>query len=77
MTAEQLRARRVVARITGSMVCARAGVSRGRLSEIERGHVKPPAAELQRIEQALDQLVEARDRVAAVAVECGWPAAAL
>jgi transcriptional regulator with XRE-family HTH domain len=55
------------------MVCERAGISRGRLSEIERGHVRAKADELNRIEDALRQLIEARSKVAEVAAECGWP----
>jgi len=55
------------------MVCARAGISRGRLSEIERGHVRATADELKRIDGALRQLIEARNKVAEVAAEFGWP----
>jgi len=72
-TAQRLRNRRVVARIPGHMVCTRAGISRGRLSEIELGRVHATDEELKRIDDALRLLIEARKRMARVAAQCGWP----
>jgi hypothetical protein len=56
------------------MVCARAAIGRGRLSEIERGQVLAPREELARIQRALDELMEARRQVVQFAEEVGWPA---
>lgn len=73
MSGGQLRAKRVLARIPGHMVARRAGIGRGRLSEIELEHINPPASELSRVERALDELILAKRRVAEVANECGYP----
>ena len=68
-----IKQRRLVARIPGRLLCAKAGVDRSHFSDIERGYVRPSAEELARIEQALAELIEARQRVAQVAEEVGWP----
>ena len=57
MTGGQLRTKRVLARIPGHMVSGRAGIGRGRLSEIELEHIKPPIQELTRVDRALDELI--------------------
>ena len=77
MTIAELREKRVVAGISGRLLCAKAGVDRGRLSAMERGYIQPFAGELARLEQALSALLEARRKVAAVAAEGGWPVAAV
>ena len=59
--------------IPGSLICTRAQISRGRLSEIERGYVIPSADETSRIVQALDELTLARKKVEKAAAEVGWP----
>jgi hypothetical protein len=46
LSGAELRDKRVLARISGRVLCERAGVARGRLSDIERGYVRPPEAEL-------------------------------
>ena len=68
-----IKQRRLVARIPGRLLCAKAGVDRSRFSDIERGYVRPSNEELSRIEQALAELIKARERVAQVAAEVGWP----
>ena len=73
MTGEQIRIKRVVARIPGDLICKHAGVSRGRLSCIERGLVSARVDELARLERALDELTTARRKVAERAAEVGWP----
>ncbi len=77
MTAKDIRRRRIQAGVSGDVVCQRSGVCRSRLSYIERGYVTPKAMELESIETALRELVEARDKVRQVAHEVGWPVAAL
>ena len=54
-----LKAKRLAAGISGSVLCAKIGLSRRRLSLIERGHVCPAPEELARLEAALDELREA------------------
>jgi len=67
----RLMKRRRSASIAGHLVAARAGISRSRLSCIERGHVKPGPPELESISAALDGLIEAKARLAQAAEEFG------
>jgi hypothetical protein len=73
MTGEHLRIKRVIARIPGHVVCKRACVSRGRLSEIECGHVSATSGELTRIDQAIDELIDVRRKIATFAAQFGSP----
>ena len=73
MQGHQLRQRRLVNNIPGLVVCGRAGVSRTRLSDIEREYVQPRQEELARLNGALDELIAARQKVAAVAEAVGYP----
>jgi hypothetical protein len=77
MRGDQLRATRILARIPGFMLSQRARISRSRLSDIERGYVEPSEVEISRVEQALQELIQARQRMAATASECGWPVSGL
>ena len=72
MQGHQLRQRRLANNIPGLVVCSRAGVSRTRLSDIEREYVQPRQEELARLNGALDELIAARRKVEAVAAEVGW-----
>jgi transcriptional regulator with XRE-family HTH domain len=69
----EIRAKRTAAGIAGVLVCAKAGIARSRLSDIERGYVKPPADEIARSANALDDLTRAKRKIAALAAEEGWP----
>ena len=69
----QLRARRNAAGIAGSLICVKTGIARSRLSDIERGYVTAAEEEFGRINAALDELVRAKRRIAAIAAEEGWP----
>jgi transcriptional regulator with XRE-family HTH domain len=69
----QLRDRRNAAQIAGSLVCKKAGIVRSRLSDIERGYVEPSEVEIVRLSAALDELTRAKQKIAAVAAEEGWP----
>jgi len=71
-----LKTKRLLAGISGSVLCAKIGLSRSRLSLIERGYVKPAAEELARISTALDQLIEAKFVIERVAASVGWPSGA-
>ena len=68
-----LRNKRVAASISGCVLCAKAGLSRSRLSLIERGYVNPTPEELTRIYTALQQLIMARSVIEKVAASVGWP----
>jgi len=72
-TTRDLRTRRTVARIPGSLVCLKAGISRSRLSDIEREYVTGTPEELSRIEASLKSLIQAKRRIDALAAEVGWP----
>ena len=73
---QQIRTKRVLAGISGAVLCSRAGIGRGRLSAIERGYISISAEQLARIEAALDQLVAAKKRIDELARELGWPSSA-
>jgi transcriptional regulator with XRE-family HTH domain len=77
MTGEKTRPKRVASRTSGRSLCFWVNMHRSRLSNIERGYIQPSPDELSRIAGALDQLVEAREKVARFAEECGWPVGAL
>ena len=69
----EIRAKRTAAGITGWLICAKAGIARSRLSDIERGYVTAPEEEIARINAALDDLARVKRKIAAVAAEEGWP----
>ena len=71
-----LKTKRLVAGIPGSVLCAKIGLSRSRLSLIERGYVHPAPEELARINTALVQLFEAKSVIERVAASVGWPTGA-
>jgi len=73
MSGTELRAKRIAAGIAGSLVCVKTGIARSRLSDIERGYVEVSEAEIARINVALDDLTRAKQKIAAVAAEEGWP----
>lgn len=73
MKGQKLKEQRISARIPGSVLCRKARIHRSRLSDIERGYVQPSDEELARLERALRELIGARQKVAAVAEEVGWP----
>jgi transcriptional regulator with XRE-family HTH domain len=68
-----LKVRRLASGISGAVLCAKIGLSRSRLSLIERGYVSPAAEELARINTALDQLIQAKSVIEQVATSIGWP----
>lgn len=69
----KLKLRRLTAGISGSVLCAKAGLSRSRLSLIERGYIAAPADELKRLEFALDELIRAKAAIQKMAAGVGWP----
>lgn len=69
----ELKSKRQAAEISGSVLCAKAGISRSRLSLIERGVVCPGPEETARIRGALEQLIEAKSVMDRVAALMGWP----
>jgi transcriptional regulator with XRE-family HTH domain len=74
VTGIQLRDRRIAAGLVGLQVCGRAGITRGRLSDIERAYVMPRPDELARLTAALDDLIASKNRIDAVLAAEGWPA---
>ena len=63
MTGTNLRAKRAVAGIPGHVVCQLAGISRAKLSDIEREYVPPTPEESQRIDGAIDQILRTRQQL--------------
>jgi hypothetical protein len=68
-----LRQRRLSARIPGRLLCRRARITPGRLSEIERGYITPLPSEEARIWKALEELIAAREKVEQFARTVGFP----
>jgi len=72
MTGKSIRSKRKAAEIPGYAVCQLLpGISRGRLSEIEREYISPSAEDLQRIDSAIDQIIRTRKSLARLASEAG------
>jgi transcriptional regulator with XRE-family HTH domain len=69
----ELKLKRLAAGISGSVLCAKAGISRSRLSLIERDYVCPGPEEAGRIDDALNKLIEAKAVIDRVATSMGWP----
>jgi predicted transcriptional regulator len=72
MHGSDIKMKRREAAIPGAKLCAESGISRSRLSDIERGYVAPRRDEIARICSALDRLTEAKQRIDALALEVGW-----
>jgi transcriptional regulator with XRE-family HTH domain len=73
MNGAVLRRKRISAEIPGALIATRTGISRGRLSEIERGLVCPTREEADHLNRVLDELIAAREKVAAEAERVGYP----
>jgi transcriptional regulator with XRE-family HTH domain len=71
MTAKNLRAKRAAAGIPGHAVCQLAGISRAKLSDIERENVIGTPEDLQSIECAINQILRTRQHLAKLATEAG------
>jgi len=56
MTAKIIRAKRAAAGITGQAISQLAGISRAKLSDIEREYIAATPEELQRIDGAIEQI---------------------
>jgi transcriptional regulator with XRE-family HTH domain len=69
----ELKLKRLAAGISESVLCAKAGISRSRLSLIERGYVLPGPDEAGRIIEALERLIETKSVIDRVAASMGWP----
>jgi hypothetical protein len=67
----------MAAGIAGHLICMRAGVSRAKLCGFERGYFELSSEELTRMQNALEDLIEAKRQVAATAARVGWPVSAL
>jgi hypothetical protein len=74
ITPTTIRSKRIAGAIAGQVVCIKLGITRTRLSDIERGYIKPDGEELQRIDSALDQLIAAKETLRQTAIALGWPA---
>jgi transcriptional regulator with XRE-family HTH domain len=73
MTGSEIRSERAKAGISVDLLAMRAGIERTRVTRIELGYVEPRPEEAERLRAALDDLADAREKVAAVAAEVGWP----
>jgi transcriptional regulator with XRE-family HTH domain len=71
ISGKYLRAKRASAGIPGFALCRVAGISRGRLSEIETGIAAPREEDLRRIDAALDEIIRGRNWLQQRAAEAG------
>jgi transcriptional regulator with XRE-family HTH domain len=76
MIVKELRSKRVAAEIPATLLAAKARVNRSRLSNLERGYAQPTEDELQRLNTALDQLIQAKSVIDRAAASVGWPTGA-
>jgi hypothetical protein len=67
MKGSEPRVKRVSAGVSGAILCLKAGVGRTRLSGIERGTISMAPAEADRIEEALNELINAKKKADEVA----------
>ncbi|MBI1789594.1 MAG: helix-turn-helix transcriptional regulator [Acidobacteria bacterium] len=63
----------MAAEIPATLLAAKAGVNRSRLSNLERGYAQPTEEELQRLTSALEQLIDAKAAIQKTAATVGWP----
>ena len=71
MTGPDLKTKRMMAGISGRAVCQLAGISRAKLSDIERGYALATPEDRCRIEAAIDQILKTKQYLATVAAEAG------
>ena len=77
MTGRELKAKRSAAGISGAVLSTKVGMSRSRLSEIERAYISPSPEEFERLKAALDALIQAKILINQAAIAAGWPGAAV
>ncbi len=73
ITGSSIKSKRAGAGIAGAVLCKKAGLTRNRLTDIERGYATPSFEELERVNTALDQLIEAKASIQRSAAAAGWP----
>jgi hypothetical protein len=71
MTGRSLRAKRAAAGIPGHAVCRVAKMSRAKLSDIERENVAATPEQIQRLDAAIDQIVQTKRHVERLAKAAG------
>jgi transcriptional regulator with XRE-family HTH domain len=71
MPATNIRAKRAAAGIPGHAICEVTGISRAKLSDIERDHNRATSEDLRRIEAAIDRIIETRRHLAKLAEQAG------
>ena len=65
----------MAAEIPATLLAAKAGVNRSRLSNLERGYAQPTQEELERLHASLEDLVRAKAVIQQAAASVGWPTA--
>lgn len=66
-----LKSKQAAAGLAGYAVCQVAGISRARLSDVERGYVVASVQEMDRIAAAIEQILQTKQYLAAVASKAG------
>ena len=73
MHATDLKIARARLGVPGVVVSRLAGITRSRLSDIERGNVEPSPEERKRLTESIHTLTKAKEKVASFAAQVGWP----
>jgi len=71
LTTDELRAKRAAAGIPGHAVCQLSGISRARLSDIERGYLTASLEDLNRIDAAIERILSTRRQLTRLAIDAG------
>jgi transcriptional regulator with XRE-family HTH domain len=71
MKVSDLRTKRAAAGIPGYAICQVAGISRAKLSDIERGYVTATVEDLLAVDAAIDGIIETRRHLAKLAEQAG------
>jgi transcriptional regulator with XRE-family HTH domain len=61
--------------VPATLLAAKVGVNRSRLSNIERGYIQPTEEEMERLHASLAQLITAKAVIQRAAASVGWPTA--
>lgn len=72
MNGLKLRTKRIAAGISGDVVCrAAANFDRSRYSRIENGHISGRPEEITRLNAAIDEIIESREKLRELAAGAG------
>lgn len=77
LTIKELRSHRVAAEIPATLLAAKAGINRSRLSILEHGYSQATEDEMRKLCAAFEQLLHAKAVIRKAEASVGWPMAAV